>query len=374
MKTSMLLRVMLRLLVSGDTEQALLGVIDYLSKENQVLRAKFEDTGRRLLLSDEQRRELAMLARPVIRNGFRDIIQIFSPETLMRWWRRLQADKFDSSRTDRRPGRPLTPGWVCREILRMARGNRDWGCARIAGQISNLFFDVNEETVRQLLRKHNLEPAPERESQGTWHEFISRHRHAMWATDFFTAEVLTFGGLVTYYVCFFIHLQSRQVVIGGITPNPNAVFMRQVARNLTEFELENARFIIHDGDSKYKPFLAMLPDRIKPVPLPPRSPNLNAYAERFVRSIKEECLSKFIPLGERFLHHIIREYLAHYHAERNHQGEDIGNALLFPDDRVTNANPNGAITKHSRLGGLLNFYHRKSAAPPEPDRRSNTAA
>ena len=363
----MIMKILLALLRT-HRDQPYLMVIDYLCKENKILRDKHAETGRRLLLNDEQRRALATLGVDVIKHGFKHVIQICTPDTLMRWFRRLKAEKFDSSKVPREPGRPEIPGWVCRQILRMARENRSWGCGRIAGQISNLFFEVDEETVRRLLRKHNLEPAPERDSQGTWMEFLARHLDVMWATDFFTAEVLTAKGLVTYYVCFFIHLETRKVVLGGLTPNPDAVFMQQVARNVTGFELENARFIIHDPDDKYKPFDAMLPDGMEVVELPHQSPNLNAFAERFVRSIKEECLSKFIPVGEKFLRHIIREYLRHYHSERNHQGEDIGNVLLFPDERMK-GDPNGRIVQDSRLGGLLKFYYRAAAKSNDPTRR-----
>ena len=174
----------------------------------------------------------------------------------------------------------------------------------------------------------------------------------MWATDFFTKTVLTMKGPVTFYVCVFIQLKTRRVVLGGITPNPEAEFMKQMARNLTGFELADVRFIIRDGDTTYLPFDAMLPEGMDSVVLPPKSPDLNAYAECFVKSIKTEALNKFIPMGEDFLRHVIKEYLDHYHAERYHQGEDIGNALLFPDDRMEGG-PDGEIVTDSRLGGLL---------------------
>ncbi len=134
--------------------------------------------------------------------------------------------------------------------------------------------------------------------------------------------------------------------------------MQQVARNLTGWdgELEKARYIIHDGDAKFAPFDVTLPPSIRPVRLPPRSPNLNAYAERFVRSVKSECLEHFIHVSEGFLRRTVREYLAHYHAERNHQGTDIGNRLLFPDCRAAATGTD--VVRHSRLGGLLSFYHR----------------
>jgi transposase InsO family protein len=288
----------------------------------------------------------------------------------MRWWRRLAGEPYDSSHVyGRKRGRPRTAGWIRGQVIAMARENPDWGCARIAGQIKSLGGKVSTETVRSILRAHNLDPTPERTSQGTWAQFLGRHWEALWATDFFTVDVLTFTGVMNYYVCFFIELHTRRVVIGGITTNPDGEFMKQVARNVTGFELENARYIIHDQDPKYAPFDAMLPTGMEPVRLPRESPNLNAFAERFVRSIKDECLSKFIPIGEDFLRYIIREYLAHYHTERAHQGRDIGNCLLFPDERTTDADPESEIIKDSRLGDLLNFYHRAPLGrhPPGAD-------
>ena len=356
----MLMKILLALL-KNDRDKVYLQVIDYLIAESRTIKQRYrQDCGKRMLLNDEQRRKLAELARPIIKHGFRDVISIFSPDTLMKWYRRLSAKKFDSSNVPRKPGRPATPGWVCRQVLKMARENRSWGSERIAGQISNLYFEISSETVRAILRKHNLEPGPKRDSQGTWKEFLARHWDVMWATDLFTTEVLTWRGLVTFYTCFFIRLKTREVVLGGITTNPDATFMKQIARNLTGFELKDARFIIHDRDTIYLPFDAMLPDGMDAVRLPAKSPDLNSFAERFVRSIKEECLSKFVPMGEKCLRHIITEYFEHYHHERNHQGEDIGNQLLFPDERMA-GDVDGQFVTDSRLGGLLKFYYRKSA-------------
>jgi hypothetical protein len=260
----MIMKVLLALMKDGR-DQAFLMVIDYLIKENKIIRDKYTETGCRLILSNEQRRELAILAKPIIKHGFKHAIQIFTPDTLMKWYRIHVAREFDSSKVEgRKPGRPEIPPWVSKKILQMARANRSWGCGRIAGQISNLHFEVCEETVRKVLRKHKLEPAPGRDSQGTWSEFLKRHWDVMWATDFFTKTVLTMKGPVTFYVCFFIQLKTRRVVLGGITPNPNAEFMKQVARNLTGFELADARFIIRDGDTTYLPFDAIRKTRHRP--------------------------------------------------------------------------------------------------------------
>ena len=181
-------------------------------------------------------------------------------------------------------------------------------------------------------------------------------------TDFFTTEVWTACGLVTYYILFFIHLASRKVHVAGMTPHPDARWMVQIARNVTmadwEF-LSSGQYLIHDRDSKYCLTFQHLIDAagLQRVPLPPRSPNLNAYAERWVRSVKEEALSQLILFGERSLRHALTEYITHYHAERPHQGKE--NSVLMPAAR--GLQPQGAIQCRERLGGLLKYYCHKAA-------------
>jgi transposase InsO family protein len=183
-------------------------------------------------------------------------------------------------------------------------------------------------------------------------------------TDFFSVEVLTLRGLVTYYVLFFIHLESRKVEIAGVTPHPNEAWMKQIARNVTMNEwgfLENCQYLIHDRDSKYcHSFREIIKSgEVKPVRLPARSPNLNAFSERWVKSVKQECLSKMILFGEQSLRRTLREYLAHYHAERNHHGKD--NVLLFPIAGKARIHGSGAVGCNERLGGLLKYYHLEAA-------------
>jgi transposase InsO family protein len=183
----------------------------------------------------------------------------------------------------------------------------------------------------------------------------------LWATDFFTAEVWTSSGLTTFYVLFFIHLQTRKVVLGGVTPYPQTEWLKQVARNLTSADgpLSNARFLLHDRDTKFSDaFDALLQDvGVTAVKLPPQSPNLNAFAERWVRSVKEECLDQLILFGERSLCYALNEYLTYHQNERNHQG--LNNVIPFPDDRTHGQV--GVMAKSERLGGRLNFYYRVAA-------------
>ncbi|MCP4630838.1 MAG: transposase family protein, partial [bacterium] len=174
---------------------------------------------------------------------------------------------------------------------------------------------------------------PKREPGILWAEFIQSHEEVLAACDFFTAEVITPAGLITYYVLFFIIVGSRRIHIAGVTPHPGEHWINQVARNVTMDEwgfLSKCRYLIHDRDSKFcGSFQQILKSAgVKPLKLPPKSPNLNAFAERWVRSVKEECLSKLVLFGEDSLSHALEQYVAHYHEERNHQGK--GNVILFP--------------------------------------------
>jgi hypothetical protein len=258
------------------------------------------------------------------------------------------------------PGRPRVKPEVEQLIVRMASENRDWGYDRIAGALANLGHKVSDQTIGNILQRHGLPPAPERKRTTTWPAFIRTHLALLAGTDFFTAEVLTLRGLVTYYVLFFIHLESRRVDIAGITVHPDERWMQQIARNVTMEGcgiLTDCRYLLHDRDTKYTPsFRAIITSgQVEPLALPAHSPNLNAYAERWVRSVKEECLSKIILFGERSLRRALSQYVEHYHDERNHQGK--GNVLLFPRNTHIHRERQ-SVQCRERLGGLLRYYHK----------------
>ena len=220
---------------------------------------------------------------------------------------------------------------------------------------------MSDQTVGNILKCHGIPTAPERKKTTTWKDFIRSHREVLAATDFFTTEVWTLHGLVTYYVLFVMHVATRRVHLAGVTPCPNEAWMTRIARNLTMADvgfLVDHRYLIHDRDGKYCPaFDATLQDgEVSPVRPPPRSPNLNPHAERWVRSVKDECLSKLILFGEPALRTALRAYVEHFHGERNHQGKD--NLLLFPREAIGQA---GSVRCRERLGGLLKFYHRAAA-------------
>jgi len=345
--------------VTGTVDQELLVRNGYLVAENRIMKAQLKG---RLKLSDAERGALGEIGHRLGRKVLADIATVARPDTILGWYRKLVAGKFDGSKARRYPGRPRIRREVEELIIRMASENRDWGYDRIAGALANLGYEISDQTVGNVLRRHGLPPAPERKRTTTWAAFVRTHLALLAGTDFFTAEVLTLRGLVTYYVLFFIHLESRRVDIAGITVHPNEAWMKQIARNATMDDcgsLRDCRYLLHDRDTKFtRSFRAILVSgRVKPLALPARSPNLNAYAERWVRSVKEECLSKVILFGERSLRRALREYVDHFHAERNHQGK--GNVLLFP--RNTDRGREGPVQCRERLGGLLRYYHREAA-------------
>ncbi len=344
--------------VTGSVDNELLRRNQYLVAENRILRAQIKG---RLQLTDGERRTLAQIGKKLGRKVLAEVASIVRPETILGWHRRLVANKFDGSKKRRYPGRPAVDRAVEELVVRIATDNRDWGYDRIAGALANVGHQLSDQTVGNILKRHGIPPAPERQKTTTWAAFIRSHRAVLAATDFFTTEVWTTNGLVTYYVLFFMHVATRRVHIAGVTPFPNEPWMTQVARNITMADigfLVDHRYLIHDRDGKYCPaFDDTLSDAgVRPVRLPPRSPNLNPHAERWVKSVKDECLSKLILFGEPALRAALRAYVEHFHAERNHQGKD--NLLLFPLEEVRKTGP---VRCRERLGGLLKFYHRAAA-------------
>jgi len=318
----------LLVLFAGWVNRYQCDVIEYLEEENRVLREQLGP--KRLLFSDRQRRRLAAKAKLIGRKGLFNIRTLVTPDTLLRWYRTLIANKYDGSIT-RRPGRPKTAAELEQLIVRIARENSSWGYTRIQGALYNLGHDIGRNTVKRILFDNGIDPVPLRHRGMSWATFLKAHWGAIAATDFFSVEILTRSGLVRYLVLFIIELETRRIKIVGIAPDPDGQWMKQVARNLIDVEngaLTGAHYLIHDRDPLFThAFREILRSSgVKTVKLPARSPNLNAYAERFVRTIKSECLSHIIPLGERHLRNTVNEFTQHYHLERNHQG--LNNRLI----------------------------------------------
>jgi transposase InsO family protein len=236
----------------------------------------------------------------------------------------------------------------------------------LASRGRNLGHELGRNTIKRILLEHSLDPAPKRGKTMPWKTFLKAHLGVIAATDFFTVEALTLGGLVRYVVWFVIDLESRRVHIAGLIRHAHDAWTQQVARNLTDCVdgfLRGKRYLIHDRDPLFTDaFRAVLRAAgIECLKLPARSPNLDAVAERFVLSIKSECLDKLVPLGERHLRVAISEFVEHYHLERNHQGVD--NRLLTAVAAPANENVDSAapVARRERLGGILSYYYRPAA-------------
>ena len=346
--------------ISGSVDEELLLRNEYLVAENRILRDQIKG---RVQLSDAERQTLAEIGKKLGKKALEEIAHVVKPDTILGWQRKLAADKCDGSHQRQSLGRPRVDQELEDLIVQMAKENRGWGYDRLAGALAHLGYEISDQTIGNILKRRGVPPAPERRKTTTWKAFIRTHMDVLWATDFFTTEVWTLGGLVTYYILFFIHLETRKVHIAGVTTQPNEAWMMQIARNLTMEEwglLQPGHHLIHDRDTKFcAAFKQMLEDAgVKRVPLPPRSPWLNAYAERWIQSVKAEMLSRMILFGERSLHHVLSEYVAHHHTERPHQGK--GNVILFPS-RQAEPDSDASVACRERLGGLLKYYHHIAA-------------
>jgi putative transposase len=294
--------------VTGLVNQELLLRNEYLAAENRILRAHLPP---RLGLSDAERSTLAEIAKRLGRKALKDIARVAKPDTLLAWYRRLVAQKFDGSRCRTYPGRPRIWPEVEALVVQLARENRSWGYDRIVGALTNLGYQVSDQTVGNILRRHNLAPAPDRSRTTTWKEFIKSHMDVLGRSRLFNGrgpDLARVGDVLRAV----LHRSRQSTGIVGRHRAPSGLVLDAAG-------------------------------------------GANAHAERWVRSIKEECLSKLILFGEKSLQRVVSNFLEHYHQERNHQGKD--NLLLFPAS-VPDPGSRGAICCRERLGGLLKYYSR----------------
>jgi len=328
--------------------------IQFLKAENEILRSKLS---KRIFLSHADRSRLLRLGKAV-GPAIKHLISIVSYRTFSRW---MAAKRKNTAPA--KCGRPRTPDFITAIIISMADAT-GWGYTRILGELRKLgFCHISRTTIINILKLHGYDPGPCR-GEGSWDSFIRIHTHSLCACDFLSKKVFSLRGFLDCYILFFINVSSRLVFISGISCHPTASWMAQQARNffihLADFG-KSASYLIHDMDSKFTPqFKAILKSGgVTPLKIPPLSPNLNAFAERWVQSIKYECLNHFIVLGEDHLRHIVREYVDYYNSERPHQS--LGNLPLSSSPNSTGPPTTGNICCRERLGGLLKHYYRKAS-------------
>src|SRR6266481_3374860 len=202
----------------------------YLVAEDRMLRQQISG---RVQLCDSDRRIRAEIGKRLGKKALEEIATVAKSNTILTWHRKFIGQKGDTSKPHKLAGRPRIDQQIEALVVRMARENRSWGYDRMVGALANLGYTISDQTVGNILKRHGVPPAPVRKSTTTWKAFIRIHMEVLVATDFFTAEVWTWGGLVTYYVLFFIHLASRRVHVAGVTPHPDQCWMVQIVRNVT---------------------------------------------------------------------------------------------------------------------------------------------
>jgi transposase len=340
--------------------------LDYVEEERRVLREQLDAVtgGKKSSFTAEQRRRLAVAGKLLTPDERRKCCHLVKPATILAWLRQLAARKYDSS--EARRGRPPKPKDVRALVIKLATGNLRWGYTKIRDALrTGLGIEIGRTTVANILAEADIEPAPEREKTRTWGQFMKAHWDSLCGCDFFTVEALGLTGTVRYMVFFAIVVKTRAVEIAGIATHPNGKWMQQMARNLTDSVdglLRDATYLIHDRDPLFTAaFETILEQRgVKCVRIPAQSPNCNPHAERFVKTVRDECLDHFVIFGERHLRYMLKEFLAHYHRERFHQG--LGGQLIENQaDSMNEREARGEVVRRSRLGGMLNFYYREAA-------------
>ena len=345
---------LLYLLASADRRE-LARQIAYLKSENQILRSRIPG---RVLVTPTERRQLVKAAKGIARSILRELVGIVQPATFLKW---INADNEPRSKkkpSNRKPGRPRTPDEIRKLVVQIATEN-NWGYTRTLGELRKLGCRLSRQTVKNILIEHGIDPEPHC-GKGTWNEFLKIHAAAMWGCDFLSKRMWTLRGPIDLYLLVFIQIGSRRVWVSSATVHPDAQWVAQQARNfcmdLPSGDRQRA-IVVHDRDTKFtKQFDEILKaEGLRPQKLVAVSPNLKAYCERFVQTIKQECLDHFLIVSEKQLNYIVREFVEHYHTERPHQS--LGNAPLSGLPPASD----GEIIRHERLGGLLKHYSRAAA-------------
>jgi putative transposase len=286
---------------------------------------------------------------------------LVTPQTLLRWHRTLVRRKWTYGK-EHTPGRPPIDPQTAGLILRMARENARWGCVRICGELRKLGIRVGATTIRTLLRRHGLGPAPCRTGP-SWAQFLRAQAEGIVACDLFTVETIR---RKTLHVLFFIQLSTRRVIAAGVTANPDSAWVTQQARNAAMGLGDRGvsiRFLLRDHDAKFtRSFDDVFGSEGGQVLRTPiRAPKANAHAERWVQTVRAECLDWTLVLGRRHLERVLREYVRHYNQQRPHRG--LALAVPEPEAREQSSpqvNPR-EVRRRDVLAGLIHEYHEVAA-------------
>ena len=352
----------LMLVIAGSTQKELARQVSYLKAENQILRSRLPD---RISLTQREKNRLVRFAKN-LGSALNELASIVHPGTIRRWIRDASGKK--SARRNK-GGRPRTAEQIEQLILKLASQN-GWGYTRILGELKKLGIEsITRNTVKNILKRNGFDVGPKR-GPGTWDEFLKRHAKTMWQCDFFSKKVVSKTGLRDLFAIAFLHIESRRVFITPSTYNPDEAWVLEQAdafKNHIQKEKLQCKLLMHDRDTKFtKAFNEKFSTGKKEVRISAfRSPNTNAFVERFIQSIKQECLDHFVVFGRDHFDHLCAEYSVHYIEERPHQG--IENATIGKPRRKEKPPSSPGVIRLSdlrcteRLGGLLKHYSCKAA-------------
>ncbi|WP_425613598.1 integrase core domain-containing protein [Anatilimnocola sp. NA78] len=351
----------LMLVIAGATQKELARQVKYLKVENQILRSRLPQ---RIVCTPKERVRLIKFAQKLGGKVLRQLTTIVAPETLLGW---IRAEKKPKPQKRKR-GRPNTPEQIRQLILLMAKENQ-WGYTRIMGELKKLGIKPpSRNTVKKILKAAGFEPGPRR-GEGTWDDFLQQHAVSLWQCDFFSKRILTMKGIREVFVLAYIHVASRRVILSPATFHPDEAWVQAQAESFVKLANQQGMkpaILQRNRDSKFtKSFDRVLKrKRVKVKVGAFRAPNTNAFVERFVQSIQQECLDRFVIFGEKHMNHVCKEYLEYYHRERPHQGVD--NELVIKPMTRNAMTPAQSISVSEilcsdRLGGLLKSYLRKAA-------------
>ena len=293
------------------------------------------------------------------RQRLTDSLLLFQPETVLKWHRELVKRKWSFRRLNRRAGNRPLAAELETLIVQLALENPGWGYKKRVGELLKLGYRVGRSTVRNVLKRHHILPAPERRRSRNWRTFVQSHQAQLLATDFFTVETIW---LKTVYGLFFIELKTRRVFLSGCSQHPTSAWVtqpaRQVSWELGENQQPPKRFLIHDCDTKYTAsFDAVFQSEgLEIIRTPYRTPNANAFAERWVRTVREKCLDPLLIFSERGLHRVLTDYVHYYNTASPHQGLQQQTPLPYIPSP-----PDGVIRRRSVVGGLIHDYYREAA-------------
>ncbi len=355
----------LLLLIVGATQKELARQIHYLKIENRILRSKLPP---RVSLTPQERNRLVRFASR-LGKALNELVTIVHPNTVRRWMRETRKGCVNSVVK----GRRRTPEDIRQLVLKLAREN-GWGYTRILGELKKLrIHSVSRNTVKNILRAHGLDPGPTR-GAGTWDEFLKLHAATLWQCDFFSKKVLTPKGFRDLFVLVFLHVGSRRVFLTASTYHPNNTWVQEQAAAFLKQAQQaglGTELLLHDRDCKFTASFdaVMKAAGLRVQRASYRSPNTVAFVERFIQTIKQECLDYFVVFGEQHMNFLCSQFVEHYHLERPHQGKQ--NQLLDSERKVNKQPPADAripatvllkeIRCHKRLGGLLKHYYRAAA-------------